>query len=576
MGKHLKKYRIALETGIFLVIFFCCSGPGSMQAEAYFGKNEDYLLVRQKPTDRGRDYYLEFVNEDGKIHTVQEGDTLWEIAREYYGSGLAYEKLLEENKELVDMPENLQIGTNLKISERLYTRAGMKDFMDENVVLHRVINGPDAWKWERGSQAYEIFQSITYRNDLGEHAPYQNWEDFQKEVINCSRRLCGDRVSDLSFARYQVTGLCDMCYYQFAFDGGGEKYVIMASLACTDTTKSEAFAVCDMDKCSQTDLEEIKGKLFYTVVRHIYGGMWYAKDADYVGAEDWKYPQLHNPFTQAMRTLCDEPLARIEDYPDNYEIVWKEPVLEDMVREELVELWQLTEEECTEFMERPVTAGDLAAVESLQLYVDQKEEEVLLQLNRYQYSTKRSEDMLTGLDIFYDRETSTVRTRTILTTLDDLGNFPSLKRVDIKLYNSSITDFSALGRMEGLRELCVDHEDPVARLENEDMGFLKNLKNLRQLCLYGRQREGLGSLYVTQAYEGVTDMSVLKNCSHLAYLRLSMGNVECYDFLEELPEIHYIDLEGREENKNVIPDESLLPNACFIEFYGDQVRFDVG
>ena len=75
---------------------------------------------------------------------------------------------------------------------------------------------------------------------------------------------------------------------------------------------------------------------------------------------------------------------------------------------------------------------------------------------------------------------------------------------------------------------------------------------------------------------GITDLSILENCPQLSYLRLTTGNVENYDFLGKLPEMYYIDLMGGGNMKNVSPDLELLPNACFIEYYGEQVLFDIG
>lgn len=88
--------------------------------------------------------------------------------------------------------------------------------------------------WKENGACYQMFQTVTARNDLGEDDPYSHWEDFKHEAETCARKVCGDRVSDLSFARYRVTDLCDMCYYQFVFDGCSKKYLIMAAFACTD------------------------------------------------------------------------------------------------------------------------------------------------------------------------------------------------------------------------------------------------------------------------------------------------------------------------------------------------------
>ena len=112
-----------------------------------------------------------------------------------------------------------------------------------------------------------------------------------------------------------------------------------------------------------------------------------------------------------------------------------------------------------------------------------------------------------------------------------------------------------------------------AQVKNLD--FLGKLTNLRKLYIGGWFWEleyNKGNEY----YRGITDLSILRSCPHLAYLSLETGNVESYDFLGNLPEIYYISLYEMSDGKNIVPDESLLPNACFIEFYGDCVRFEHG
>ena len=70
---------------------------------------------------------------------------------------------------------------------------------------------------------------------------------------------------------------------------------------------------------------------------------------------------------------------------------------------------------------------------------------------------------------------------------------------------------------------------------------------------------------------------MLRNCPRLAYLTLLTGNVKNYDFLGDLPEIYYFRLNGSgNHSENIVPDIALLPNACFVEMYGDSVRFEVG
>lgn len=602
-------YMVGFLAAVILGLFLC-----PMQTAAYFGEDEDYLLRTEKPTERGESPYhlLEFVSGDEDGYTVQAGDTLWGIARKYYGSGTAYQKLWEDNADRIGAPETLRIGTRLDIEKRLYVNVGMQDYIRDYVMHERTISGPEAWKWEVDGYPYQIFSLMSYRSDLEEKDPFRNWEVFQKEVTDCAGRLCGDRVSDLSFERYHVTDVCDFCYYQFVFDGDYGKYLIMAAFVYTggieeevftnlngwgeiipmshQYMKNEVFTVCDLERCSEAKLEEAKGKTFYMAARTVDSLVYLPKMADYVGTDDWNYPELHNPFTQAMHSFCDEPLARVgivsdvqdsdggqretnerNDLEDagNQEIPWQDPVLEQLVKDQLAKLWQLTDEERAAFEKRQMTEEDLAGVESLCLYENRDEKTVLLQLNGYE--KLRTTALL-------EAEKSSVLDQTVLTTLDDLAYFADLRRLDIYLRGSDITDFSELGKLTGLRELSLDIEKSQKRIENKDLAFLEGLTNLRLLYLYGWDHNGdhVWDIEKTYSLENITDLSVLGNCRRLAYLKLMTGNVKNYDFLGELLELYYIDLDGQDDMLNLQPDTSLMPNACFIEYYGEQIRFDCG
>lgn len=51
-------------------------------------------------------------------YTVQEGDTLGEIAREMLGSSARWEELLEANQDQIDSPRNLKVGMVLRIPRK--------------------------------------------------------------------------------------------------------------------------------------------------------------------------------------------------------------------------------------------------------------------------------------------------------------------------------------------------------------------------------------------------------------------------------------------------------------------------
>ena len=50
-----------------------------------------------------------------KTYTVKKGDTLWAIAKKYYGSGAKYTKIVNANKSLIKNPNLIHIGWKLTI-----------------------------------------------------------------------------------------------------------------------------------------------------------------------------------------------------------------------------------------------------------------------------------------------------------------------------------------------------------------------------------------------------------------------------------------------------------------------------
>ena len=53
-------------------------------------------------------------NVNEKTYTIKRGDTLWAIAKKYYGSGAQYTKIMKANKK-IKKPNKIQIGWKIKI-----------------------------------------------------------------------------------------------------------------------------------------------------------------------------------------------------------------------------------------------------------------------------------------------------------------------------------------------------------------------------------------------------------------------------------------------------------------------------
>lgn len=52
-----------------------------------------------------------------KSYTVQKGDTLWKIAKQFYGKGSAWPRIHEANKDVIKNPDVIQPGWTLRIPE---------------------------------------------------------------------------------------------------------------------------------------------------------------------------------------------------------------------------------------------------------------------------------------------------------------------------------------------------------------------------------------------------------------------------------------------------------------------------
>jgi len=52
-----------------------------------------------------------------RTYTVQKGDSLWKIAKEFYGKGSEWGRIHEANKDVIKNPDLIQPGWTLRIPE---------------------------------------------------------------------------------------------------------------------------------------------------------------------------------------------------------------------------------------------------------------------------------------------------------------------------------------------------------------------------------------------------------------------------------------------------------------------------
>jgi nucleoid-associated protein YgaU len=52
-----------------------------------------------------------------RTYTVQKGDSLWKIAKQFYGNGSEWGRIHEANKDVIKNPDLIQPGWTLRIPE---------------------------------------------------------------------------------------------------------------------------------------------------------------------------------------------------------------------------------------------------------------------------------------------------------------------------------------------------------------------------------------------------------------------------------------------------------------------------
>lgn len=367
-------------------------------------------------------------------------------------------------------------------------------------------------------------------NKMGENALTYDWENFVREVTRCSE-LCDGRVYNLNFERYHVEGGSDLYGYTFEFDAYDRLYEIAVFIRLEKVNMLETIGVrLKVDNDVLKDVTRYIGASFVDYGGELHSG--YRQMKDNVGADEWDYPELHNMFSWAMEEECIYAGRPDPDFPDDCPVTFEEPRIERAVRDALAELWQLDDEERSAFENRPLMRSDLAVITRLECIRTLDVPSVL----RIRFNGSEQEIALA------DKEHISYK---------DLGNLSGLKVLETRALD--MTDYSFVGRLTSLRELTI-----CAWHHVDDVDFLENLGALRSLMLVSRSPG-------TTVFGSITELSVLGKCSDLAYLYLNMPNLTDFSFLENLPEIRTIVLDGED---GVVPDLELLPNASYIDIYG--------
>lgn len=570
------KFGIAVMLVSCLVMFLCAD----VRVLAYggYGVQYDFAPVRTVPFGEAVEDYI-MLTKDSAEYEIRPGDTLWGISEKFLGNGLCYEEVFAANKGVLSDADLIRPGQRIEIPERIYIprdrydRGGhvyegafhiaLPDMVDNqyflDVDLYDVTHG----------DAISIF-SNPVTNRMGENALTENWDDFVAEVKRCAKN-CGGRVSNLVFEKYQVENGCDLCGYSFDFDAG--ECVELAVFYCLGTQnmaevigmreKGNDSRMVDVTRYTAASFEDFGGRT----------GMGFTKMTENIGAGDWNYPELHNLFTALMTNFIDYAKRPEQNAPGDYELSWENALFEEAVRNALTELWQLDEAEKREFGERALRKSDTDVITDMRCVL---------------YPEGYSDDDTSGipeLALSFNGHTELIALpEGEVFPCHDLTNFMRVRTLAVRA--DGLDDYSFLAAMPDLRTLSLYAGETLQNLD-----FLAPLSELRTLFLkeYDTYREEGEEA----AFSKIRSLAVLKNCPHLEYLHLETPHVTDFSFLESCPEICTMILypeicmseecsrvhadeysHNTDAKKPETPDVNLLPNARFLEFYGESVRWE--
>ena len=536
----------------FLTIFIICGLCGVFHFDTQ-AADFDYSPISELPQGADAGDYIK-LSAEGSTYEVEPGDSLWEIAAELWGDGNRYPDLVEVNNGLFSDPDHIEPGEELVIPELLYIPRGRMSGKYQEGAFRIAFADMECSNSEmnyfarvkRSDPGIYVNWSVA-TNRMGCNALTDDWDDFVREVKRCSEEICGDRVSDLTFEKYQMADGCDLCGYTFLFDTGENVDKIAVFYRLGTQNMAEIIGICDREedegvsdaaRYMAASFEDLGGKRETGVVMR----------DDIQGGEEWDYPELHNIFVDAMEGYGLPSGGKPErDTVGDHALTWEEPLIEQAVRSALVDLWEMDEAEQAAFMDRPVMASDVAVITRL-----------TCRKYNWTYHTLPPRDATVVAFEFNHHEEKIDFERGGSFSFADLANFAAVEQLEL----SKIPDYDFLSAMPHLRKLDIS----VARL-GAKTDFLNDCKELRVLYLRGG------------GFSQLTEIPELADCKELKYLYLETPRLTDFSFLEECTQIRTFEITGELSSwaqaapyEERIPDLELLPSAQFIVFYDKTVR----
>lgn len=526
-----------------------------------------YPLLSECPQENQEDYIALYAPEE-TIYEVKAGDTLWGIARKFYGSGSAFPRIEAVNPDAVGENALIFPGTELLIPQTYYlekqagSRGGFSApacsydtpaecvfaYLDWEPCLESIYcpDEPD------NKILVHITENRMFPEGLG-----KNFEDMQEKIKESAKQTEGVSFSVPQFERYMREDGRELIFYSFICDTGTQKIQYAVAYVLGKKYLAEFIGYCPLSigkdgTSSYYAIEEITRYMAASFVETGEEKNWESlKYRPYLGYENWAYEDLHNPFAMAAEIYA--PKDDLTYDGEDAEITFTSKEWEELLKTMSAYYFDMTQEEWKEYSNRPLRISELAWITEVKI----------------------TESPIPGRDTISingisPRDATCAQYN--LTTLKDIAVLPNLEKLTLEI--GSAEDYEALGECQSLKEISIASSKQI-----KDAGWLNELPQLESLSLrismfphlndLGYQKEGESTFAGKTEQEDEEDTArsdlngaleeVLEKCKNLKYLELENTNMTDFEFLDKLPNLYAFCLYGNDgESSQATARQSLF------------------
>lgn len=529
--------------------------PAASTEEIRFVDQVQRYPLLSECSEENQENYIALSVPEKTSYEVKKGDTLWGIARKFYGRGSAFSRIEAANSDAVGKNALIFPGAELLIPRIYYLekQAGSRGGFSAPACSY---DTPAEWvfaypQWEPCLESVycpnesddQVFVHIT-ENRMFPEGVGENFEEMQEKIMESARKTEGVSFSVPEFERYIREDGRELIFYSFICDTGIQKIQYAVAYVTGKKYLAEFIGCCplntgrDGNSCYYA-IEEITRYMAASFAETEEEKSWASlKYRPYMGYENWAYEDLHNPFAMAAHMYASEDDVAYDG--EDKEITFTSKEWEELLRAVIAYHFDMTQEEWEDYSEKPIHASELAWIKEIEI--------------RESPIPGRDTISINGLS-----PQNATCAQYNLTTLKDIVQLPNLEKLTLEI--GSAEDYEALGESQSLKEISI-----ASSKQLEDAGWLKELPQLESLSLrismfphlnaLGYQKEGestfAGKIEQKQEQDAVKSASggtleeVLEGCKNLKYLELENPDMTDFGFIDKLPNLYAFCLYGND------------------------------